>query len=128
MPPSAPTVPTTRAGTLTFLYLPPPEHEGRAERLLYERSDDTVIEAEPHAQLEWFVTETDRALQMLAGILPRQRRSTMPGRLPICTGPSPPSVSRWRCRQSRPTSMPSCAIRRSSAVSSPSSAISICAC
>jgi type IV secretion system protein TrbE len=55
---------------LTFLYLPPPEHEGRAERLLYERSDDTVIEAEPHAQLEWFVTETERALQMLASILP----------------------------------------------------------
>ena len=25
---------------LTFLYLPPPEHEGRAERLLYERTDD----------------------------------------------------------------------------------------
>ena len=25
---------------LTFLYLPPPEHEGRAERFLYERTDD----------------------------------------------------------------------------------------
>jgi type IV secretion system protein VirB4 len=55
---------------LTFLYLPPPEHEGRAERFLYERTDDTAIEAEPHAQLEWFVTETDRALQMLEAILP----------------------------------------------------------
>jgi type IV secretion system protein TrbE len=55
---------------LTFLYLPPPEHEGRAERLLYERSDDTVIDADPQAQLEWFVTETDRAFQMLASILP----------------------------------------------------------
>jgi type IV secretion system protein VirB4 len=55
---------------LTFLYLPPPEHEGRAERFLYERSDATASEAEPHAQLEWFVTETDRALQMLEAIMP----------------------------------------------------------
>jgi type IV secretion system protein TrbE len=55
---------------LTFLYLPPPEHEGRAERFLYERSDATAVEAEPHAQLEWFVTETNRALQMLEAILP----------------------------------------------------------
>src|SRR5713101_6557934 len=29
---------------LTFLYLPPPEHEGRAERFLYERSVATAIE------------------------------------------------------------------------------------
>ena len=42
----------------------------RAERFLYERSDVTALEAEPHAQLEWFVTETDRALQMLEVILP----------------------------------------------------------
>jgi type IV secretion system protein TrbE len=55
---------------LTFLYLPPPEHEGRAERLLYERTDTTAIDAEPRAQLEWFATETDRALQMLEAILP----------------------------------------------------------
>jgi type IV secretion system protein VirB4 len=55
---------------LTFLYLPPPEHEGQAERLLYERSDESTVEIEPEAQLEWFVTETDRALQMLASILP----------------------------------------------------------
>jgi type IV secretion system protein VirB4 len=55
---------------LTFLYLPPPEREARAERLLYERSDTTAIEAEPHAQLASFVTETDRALQMLTSILP----------------------------------------------------------
>jgi type IV secretory pathway VirB4 component len=55
---------------LTFLYLQPPEREGQAERFLYERTDETAIEIEPHAQLEWFVTETDRALQMLASILP----------------------------------------------------------
>src|SRR5688572_21324120 len=55
---------------LTFLYLPPPEHEGRAERLLYERTESASIEIEPHAQLEWFVTETDRAFQMLTSIRP----------------------------------------------------------
>lgn len=55
---------------LTFLYLPPPEREARAERLLYERSAEATIEATPHAQLAWFITETDRALQMLASILP----------------------------------------------------------
>ena len=55
---------------LTFLYLPPPEREAQAERFLYERTDATAVEAEPHAQLEWFVTETDRALQMLEAILP----------------------------------------------------------
>jgi type IV secretion system protein VirB4 len=55
---------------LTFLYLPPPEREARAERWLYERTDEAAVAAEPHAQLAWFVTETDRALQMLATILP----------------------------------------------------------
>lgn len=55
---------------LTFLYLPPPEREAQAERLLYERTDDTGMDADPHAQLEWFVTETERALQMLQTILP----------------------------------------------------------
>jgi type IV secretion/conjugal transfer VirB4 family ATPase len=56
---------------LTFLYLAPPEHEARAERFLYERSTETSARAqEPQAQLALFVTETERALKMLAGILP----------------------------------------------------------
>lgn len=55
---------------LTFLYLPPPERESQAERLLYERSAEATIETTPRAQLAWFITETDRALQMLASILP----------------------------------------------------------
>ncbi|HXE69367.1 MAG TPA: conjugal transfer protein TrbE [Hyphomicrobiaceae bacterium] len=55
---------------LTFLYLAPPEHEARAERLLYERSTETSAHAqEPQAQLALFVTETERALKMLTGIL-----------------------------------------------------------
>jgi type IV secretion/conjugal transfer VirB4 family ATPase len=55
---------------LTLLYLPPPEHESRAERFFYERSDATRIEADVHAQLAWFQTETDRALELLSAILP----------------------------------------------------------
>jgi type IV secretion/conjugal transfer VirB4 family ATPase len=55
---------------LTLLYLPPPEREGRAERMLYERTDDEQIEADVFAQLAWFQTETDRAFEMLAAILP----------------------------------------------------------
>jgi len=55
---------------LTFLYLPPPEHEARAERFLYERSTAVPNTAEPQAQLALFVTETERALALLAAILP----------------------------------------------------------
>jgi type IV secretion system protein TrbE len=56
---------------LTFLYLAPPEHEARAERFLYERNAEPTAHApEPQAQLALFVTETERALKMLAGILP----------------------------------------------------------
>src|SRR5262245_35316925 len=55
---------------LTLLYLPPPDREGQAERFLYERSDEAATEVNPKAQLDWFVTETERALQMLQSILP----------------------------------------------------------
>lgn len=55
---------------LTFLYLPPPERAGRAEKLLYERAEGDSIETDAFAQLEWFRTETDRAFEMLAAILP----------------------------------------------------------
>jgi type IV secretion system protein TrbE len=55
---------------LTFLYLPPPERAARAERLLYERTEGATIEADSFAQLAWFETETTRALDMLATLLP----------------------------------------------------------
>ena len=55
---------------LTFLYLPPPEHAGRAERLFYERGEDAAALVEPRAQLAHFATETERALQALAALLP----------------------------------------------------------
>ena len=71
---------------LTFLYLPPPEHEGQAERLLYEHSDEHAIEIEPQAQLDWFVTETDRALQMLGAILPEAEALDDPATLTYLHG------------------------------------------
>jgi P-type conjugative transfer protein TrbJ len=55
---------------LTLLYLPPPEHHGRAERLLYERQEGYSDEADVWGQLAWFETETTRALELLALILP----------------------------------------------------------
>ena len=55
---------------LTFLYLPPPDREGRAERLLYERTEGEALEPDAHAQLEYFQTETARALELLSAILP----------------------------------------------------------
>ncbi len=55
---------------MTLLYLPPPEHQGRAERMLYERTEGGEIEADAFAQLAWFETETERALELLAAILP----------------------------------------------------------
>ena len=113
---------------LTFLYLPPPEHEGRAERFLYERSDATAIEAEPYAQLEWFVTETDRALQMLEAILPEAEALGDAATLPTCMAPSRTSASRSPSRPFRRISMPSCATWRCSAASSRNSATSTCAC
>ena len=55
---------------LTLLYLPPPEHQGRAERLLYERQEGYSDEADVWGQLSWFETETTRALELLSSILP----------------------------------------------------------
>jgi P-type conjugative transfer protein TrbJ len=55
---------------LTLLYLSPPEHQGRAERLLYERQEGYSDEADVWGQLAWFETETTRALELLASILP----------------------------------------------------------
>jgi type IV secretion system protein TrbE len=55
---------------LTFLYLPPPEREARAERFLYETSQQSERGGEPQAELAIFVTETERAVAMLASILP----------------------------------------------------------
>ena len=65
---------------LTFLYLPPPDAAGRAERFFYERTEPQSIGADVHAELAAFVTETDRALDLLTAILPEVARSMTPRR------------------------------------------------
>ena len=55
---------------LTLLYLPPPEHERRAERLLIERDRDIAPRPDGMAQLEWFATETRRIIDLLATLFP----------------------------------------------------------
>jgi len=61
---------------LTFLYLPPPDHAGRAERWLYERQEGGGPDTDAWGQLEWFATETDRALELLSAILPEAEALT----------------------------------------------------
>ena len=39
---------------LTFLYLPPPDHAGRAERWLYERQEGNGPDTDAWGHLEWF--------------------------------------------------------------------------
>ena len=55
---------------LTLLYLPPAEHERRAERLLVERDGESAPAPGGMAQLEWFATETRRIIDQLSALLP----------------------------------------------------------
>ena len=76
---------------LTFLYLPPPEREGRAERLLYERTEGDGARARRRTpSSSGSQTETDRALELLVrhpagGRGARRCRDARP----TCTAPSP---------------------------------------
>jgi type IV secretion/conjugal transfer VirB4 family ATPase len=54
---------------LTFLYLPPPEEPGRAERFLYEGRDRN-IEADAHEVQRGFVDRTERVLGLVEGFMP----------------------------------------------------------
>ena len=54
---------------LTFVHLPPPETIGRAERLLVEGADGGRG-ADYHHHLDAFVQQTDRALDLLAQLMP----------------------------------------------------------
>jgi type IV secretion system protein TrbE len=54
---------------LTLLYLPPPDKVNRAERALLETPpDERGIDCHDH--LEAFIAETDRALDLLSGLMP----------------------------------------------------------
>jgi type IV secretion system protein TrbE len=61
---------------LTFLYLPPADAASRAERLFYERPDGNAGTVDPRVYLEAFLTETDRALELLAAALPEVQALT----------------------------------------------------
>src|SRR4029079_10114805 len=124
---------------LTLLYLPPPDREGRAQRLIYERTEGEALALDAHAQLEYFQTETARALELLSTILPEADalgcadylvhthrtiatlRASMRLLSPARTAPFRPGVARSPCPRAPRLPTPSCAIRRSSAASSRSS-------
>jgi len=55
---------------LTLLYLPPAEHERRAETLLIERDGETAPALDGMAQLDWFTTESRRIIDLLAALFP----------------------------------------------------------
>ena len=130
MPPSAPMVPTMRAATiLTLLYLPPPDTEGRAERWLYDRGGADTADADAWAQLDWFRTETDRALDMLSAMLPEAEALGDAETLGLPARHHLGQASR-RGDAGGPEASRCHPVRygRSSAASSPSSASGICGC
>ena len=61
---------------VTFLYLPPPDAASRTERLFFERPEGKTASVDPRVYLEAYLTETDRALELLAAVLPEVRPLT----------------------------------------------------
>ena len=55
---------------VSFLYLPPADAAAKTEGLLYEREGGQTLIRDPRAHLDGFLSETDRALALLANILP----------------------------------------------------------
>ncbi len=55
---------------LTFLYLPPPEIADRAGGVFFEKPPHEKSNHEPRAHLRHFLTETDRAAELMSTILP----------------------------------------------------------
>jgi type IV secretion/conjugal transfer VirB4 family ATPase len=61
---------------VTFLYLPPPDAASRTERFFFERPEGKAASIDPRVYLEAYLTETDRALELLAAVLPEARPLT----------------------------------------------------
>ncbi|WBO24332.1 conjugal transfer protein TrbE [Sphingomonas abietis] len=57
---------------LTLFYLPPVDQVARAERALWDREDDGQAR-DWRQELRAFITETDRVLDLLSGLLPEVR-------------------------------------------------------
>ncbi|WP_072389288.1 conjugal transfer protein TrbE [Hyphomicrobium sp. CS1BSMeth3] len=55
---------------LTFLFLPPADASSRTERIFFERANKSPSMVDPRVHLEAFLTETDRALELLGSFLP----------------------------------------------------------
>jgi type IV secretion system protein VirB4 len=58
---------------LTFLFLPPEDRTNRSEGLLYESSDRSKRRVDYRDHLKTFIAETDRAIDLLASMLPEAR-------------------------------------------------------
>lgn len=58
---------------LTLLFLPPEDRANRSEGLLYETNDGSRKRVEYRDHLKSFINETDRAIDLLANILPEAR-------------------------------------------------------
>ena len=58
---------------LTFLFLPPEDRTSRNEGLLYETGDASKKPVNSRDHLKGFIIETDRAIDLLANILPQAR-------------------------------------------------------
>ena len=61
---------------VTFLYLPPPDAASRTERLFLKRPEGKAASIDPRVHLEACLVETDRALELLAAVLPEVRPLT----------------------------------------------------
>jgi type IV secretion system protein TrbE len=55
---------------VTFLFLPPADAASRTERIFFERPEGDAGAVNPHVHLDAFLTETDRAFELLTAILP----------------------------------------------------------
>jgi type IV secretion system protein TrbE len=58
---------------LTLLYLPPADSESAGEGFFYERADGEKPVERPKAQLDHFISETNRSLSVLGTFLPELR-------------------------------------------------------
>ena len=55
---------------VSFLYLPPADATAKTEGLLYEREGGKTLIRDSRVHLDGFLSETDRAVALLANILP----------------------------------------------------------